>query len=213
MRWRGFLGAAAGFTMWAASAQMAGATTTTFSGTVTNLPGAEYGALVLTLPSLESGQRTTFTFEYSGGVADGGEVMWDSRSVITNRFEGELDSRDRLDTTGCSFAFGTDVPATCAHGSPYTGFLDFSYSYSPGLLTALFAPGPDYDFCALGLEGNCAAFTQFSSGFLTAFFIGETDYVVTVTTGPVPEPVTWAMLVLGFGVTGAALRARRYARA
>ncbi|MBK6298156.1 MAG: PEP-CTERM sorting domain-containing protein [Sphingomonadales bacterium] len=30
------------------------------------------------------------------------------------------------------------------------------------------------------------------------------------TTGPIPEPATWGMMILGFGVIGAAMRRRSY---
>ena len=53
------------------------------------------------------------------------------------------------------------------------------------------------------------------SGTLNAF---NDEHVATVTfdrpvTGAVPEPATWAMMILGFGAAGSALRSRRRALA
>ncbi|OJY69548.1 MAG: hypothetical protein BGP16_07190 [Sphingobium sp. 66-54] len=35
------------------------------------------------------------------------------------------------------------------------------------------------------------------------------DYVIRITSSPVPEPATWAMMVLGLGLVGAGMRRRR----
>lgn len=62
--------------------------------------------------------------------------------------------------------------------------------------------------------GNPAAFVGFTSG--TGAATGNHDIVnwtfidnYNPITGAVPEPDTWAMLVLGFGIVGTALRRRR----
>lgn len=58
-------------------------------------------------------------------------------------------------------------------------------------------------------------FTAAAGSTLTFRAIGNSDslggYVDTITLAAVPEPATWAMLILGFGMTGAALR-RKAAR-
>lgn len=60
------------------------------------------------------------------------------------------------------------------------------------------------------------------SGFTRVTFTGNADFYIDNITGlelepgpdPIPEPTTWAMLILGFGAVGGALRigrARRFA--
>ena len=55
-------------------------------------------------------------------------------------------------------------------------------------------------------------------GFASAFIrdnlsgAGAINYAFRVTGGAIPEPATWAMLVLGFGVLGGALRSQRKQR-
>lgn len=51
----------------------------------------------------------------------------------------------------------------------------------------------------------------------TVLFNGQQDATITVThvdgrapVGEIPEPVTWAMMILGMGATGGALRRRRH---
>lgn len=43
---------------------------------------------------------------------------------------------------------------------------------------------------------------------------GDTEYTLRIsgriTPDPVPEPAAWALLIAGFGITGAALRRRAY---
>jgi hypothetical protein len=95
---------------------------------------------------------------------------------------------------------GGIVVATCVAPEPCTGTNDFPTGF----------PTPiSYDFVS----------SQFSS------LVGDIDLVYTITGrgrprlgastltittgGPVPEPATWAMLIAGFGLVGAAARRRR----
>ena len=65
-----------------------------------------------------------------------------------------------------------------------------------------------YDFVA---SGPTAKLTFLSSTALTSSNLGVGLDNVTFDTvgGGVPEPATWAMMILGFGMAGAAARARR----
>jgi hypothetical protein len=53
----------------------------------------------------------------------------------------------------------------------------------------------------------------------TEFFVHSPSHAIvrgTVTlyqNSPIPEPATWAMMITGFGLAGAALRSRKSARA
>jgi hypothetical protein len=44
---------------------------------------------------------------------------------------------------------------------------------------------------------------------LTSYRAGETSRYLFNVNGPVPEPATWAMMIVGFALVGAALRFRR----
>ena len=46
-----------------------------------------------------------------------------------------------------------------------------------------------------------------NSGYGTVFKLSDTGFVVSV--GGVPEPASWAMMIAGFGLVGAAARRRR----
>lgn len=61
-----------------------------------------------------------------------------------------------------------------------------------------------------GLEGNDSASFVQGTGNLSVSFVATSpgDYI-RVLTSAVPEPSTWLMLVLGFGLIGGALRAQR----
>lgn len=93
-------------------------------------------------------------------------------------------------------------------GFDFDGILSVYDGYSPGLSFQLglscFGPA-QCDFShtgsvSLGLPNN-VTFTSASGAFLTESGAGS-----------VPEPATWAMMLMGFGVLGAALRAARRRR-
>ncbi len=80
---------------------------------------------------------------------------------------------------------------------------------------------PEFDFATIALSGtstsglilqwgapNQGGFETFGSDQGIDTLVFELDVVVTPKP-VVPEPATWAMLVLGFGVVGAAARRRR----
>lgn len=72
-------------------------------------------------------------------------------------------------------------------------------------------PGVDYGTeSARGLEGNDSA--SFLDNELNVEFVASSpgDFIRVLTVAaPVPEPSTWLMLLLGFGLVGGALRAQR----
>jgi hypothetical protein len=60
----------------------------------------------------------------------------------------------------------------------------------------------------LALFSGSVTHPLFAAGTWTA---GNTTITATAATGAVPEPAAWAMLIAGFGLTGAAARRRRIA--
>jgi hypothetical protein len=94
-----------------------------------------------------------------------------------------------------SYAFSFQIPET--HG--------FSSSYCPIVCPPGLSDAPS---TTTFLTAN--PFLEFYNdavGPLTASF----EYTVTITKrdAPVPEPATWALMILGFGMAGGAVRSRR----
>lgn len=124
-----------------------------------------------------------------------------------------------------SFDNGADIAATTtgltvnAFNAPYD--VKFAYWAAGDTLSIGTAPGlggcftPSSSFCvfianASGLSPSSSAFSQITSagGFWNARSSTLTVSDVPVA-GVVPEPATWAMMLLGFSGLGAALRSRR----
>lgn len=77
-------------------------------------------------------------------------------------------------------------------------YAQISYDPGSGYYLDAVATGPDHDI--LG-----------SASFGTATIVGEEPTPPTPPTSPVPEPASWALMVGGFGLAGAALRRQRVA--
>jgi hypothetical protein len=102
---------------------------------------------------------------------------------------------------------------------------DYGFLYSNGTYTTLSAPGDPTNTWAygindrhqiVGLAGNSSflysngIYTTISDPGLTteAFDINNSEHIVGQISG-VPEPSTWAMMLLGFAVLGFAAHRRR----
>ena len=73
--------------------------------------------------------------------------------------------------------------------SPAQGGLEsFSFDFAPFTATSA-------TISASGGDGN--------------YGIAEAQFLVGAATTPVPEPATWALMIIGFGLAGAALRRRQ----
>ena len=89
-----------------------------------------------------------------------------------------------------TIGFGTGLAATLNIGSPSLGFTQFV--------------GPN-------LFSGTAANPIFSAGTfsLSSIVSGNSTLTISSLVGAVPEPGTWAMMILGLGMAGAGLRYRR----
>lgn len=56
-----------------------------------------------------------------------------------------------------------------------------------------------------------AFFTGANAGKQSLYSLSFSNGIVNGLTGAVPEPATWVMLLLGFGMIGGALRRRQFA--
>lgn len=120
-----------------------------------------------------------------------------------------------------SFSVDTTGDYTFLETADYDSFL-FLYegAFDPLDATANGIAAND-DLLGLTTSGFAASLSAGTSYFavLTAFANGDAglhsltiggDGTVTPVTGVVPEPTSWAMLIIGFGTLGVALRGRRH---
>ena len=132
-------------------------------------------------------------------------------------------------TTAANFG-GTSAPNIAYTSSP-VGILDYSAGFTSLAFSAgVFAPGTFSVYSGLGGTGTLLGsltignppanpFAFFSTG-VTFAGVGKSVLVsggegsigwddVTLGVGAVPEPTTWAMMLIGFGFIGAALRSAK----
>jgi len=99
------------------------------------------------------------------------------------------------------FGFNFDVPAGSFSGSLGDG--NSFYPNQGSVNTPIFS-----DFTNLAVTGGTFQFNPNGFGFGDSPNTLSASYTAG-TTGAVPEPATWAMMILGLGLVGGALRARR----
>jgi hypothetical protein len=80
---------------------------------------------------------------------------------------------------------------------------EFADDYSNKYLGAFYGPTDNYQCC-----GDAFANTNAASAFVRDNFVTNVNYAFRAV---VPEPATWAMMIMGFGLVGAAMRRRRLA--
>jgi hypothetical protein len=148
----------------------------------------------------------------------------DLGSVLTNTSFTVVGSATG-DLNGSTTTFLTVTPFTATDGSAYsftstlgnfTGTLSDVLSAGPvssRVLTAYalgtFTPAGSFSSFAAGPASLTFSFTQNNAnGAVSGGFTMSTPPVAAP---GVPEPAAWAMLIAGFGLTGAAMRRRRIA--
>jgi hypothetical protein len=122
---------------------------------------------------------TSFSSTILGGYNFGDQISFDN---VAGTFGG---------TPGfASIGFGTGIFATLNVGSPTLAFAQFV--------------GPD-------LFSGTAANPVFTAGTynLTSIVSGASTLTISSLTSAAPEPGTWIMMILGFGMAGFGLRYRR----
>lgn len=139
----------------------------------------------------------TITFSFDGLKTFGRLVVW------VDDFDGTA---------------GVYAPASISaviDGQSYSSFtigapLDAGYDYAANGYGDR-APGGGTPFILnlAGAQGSSVVLNVVRDGQWT--FLSEVDFYERETTGAVPEPQAWALLIAGFGLAGAALRRRRFA--
>lgn len=134
--------------------------------------------------------------------------------------------------TGTTF-FGVDVitsqrfgypPADGSTGNGNVTFVDGDFAgqdYGSSCTnclaaTAIFTPGPAFSVSQFTATINVENLYNLDPDDMTPFFANAFQLRYQIDNGPggvVPEPSTWAMMILGFGAAGTLLRRRRLAAA
>jgi len=128
---------------------------------------------------------------------------------------------DTLVVNGVDYEFGAQgftFPGTVLGSQLFSG----SFASQVGFRTSdmpddatIFWPDGFQVYIRSADEPNLSGIGPFIGNFDTLYFSigGEALFEVTSVTGGVPEPATWGLMILGFGLAGAGLRRRRLALA
>lgn len=183
-----------------------------------SIPFAAYGAGLLDLSSQYAGQAATgsFTELYGVGTLTGGATAGvDVFNITTSQLSGVY-SLSLIGTAGSKAI----INVTGASYASYLGFNRGNYAVSD--ITFNFVDATALTFGGMDLGASVLApLARLSQqggairgAVAVAHFEGagtriDGDGAFAVNLGPLPEPASWAMLITGFGLTGAVLRRRR----
>ena len=185
------------------------------------LPGAMVSASTLTLDTVTL-VGTDFEFSYSGTLSGDEGLVAGSRLVILDFgdyvpgsisagiYAPDLVASTELTTPGLLLAPGaTDDPLIA----------NLVFTWAGASFNASGGPFPDVSFAGLTARstnsavalGSFSALTVNNNGFATGTPVNTLGFVGVAAQSPpvIPEPATWATMLLGFGAMGAALRRRR----
>lgn len=163
-------------------------------------------------PALNGG--TVVTFETGNGGATGLRTY----DIVSIRGTTELNNYSgQYNTIGQSLGNNRDATSTIIFdfSAPVSAFgfnlgaSDIAWSISAGGQTYTFPPvfaTNDMNYYGISGAGISSATLSFGSGDWV--LIDNLTYVAAV-----PEPTTWALMLVGFGLTGAAMRRRSSQRA
>ncbi len=172
-------------------------------------------AVTIDFTALAAGTAVTnqfpgVTVSLSGGVADG-------PAIVTNVFDGGLaltNSTTSYYPTAytVNFAFSDAVSDISfvfnnygdANGSFFSAFSGATLVSTGGLDTI-----PNY--FTVDVAGSGITSLSINNGNSTQWQIGIRSLSFTPVAGAVPEPATWAMMIGGMALVGAAMRRRRTA--
>lgn len=170
----------------------------------------------------------------NGDFETGNLSPWSVSGGIVNSTEGDYVSCCSFTTShpgnhvaalGAGFGTGTEILsqsfATVA-GQHY--YLNYDWAFIGGQANSLDVSlaGVTHSFCCSGTDNIDAAYSHDGFGFIgdggvatLSFLVNDdpndsTDTIIdNVNVHGVPEPATWALMLGGFGMAGAALRRRR----
>ena len=166
---------------------------------------AANAAVVVTVPS-----PPTFNPPTSGGAIGQVTPSAEATSTTTTSFS---DLFTFFVNTSSQFSAQISNTSLGTNGQGNINFGNILVDGVGGLFTLVSLPGAAETWACCGLGGNSTMFLASGShtitipGTLTGNVLGT--YAATVNFGtPLPEATTWAMMLLGFGAMGFALRRR-----
>ena len=140
-----------------------------------------------------------------------GNVSGSSSQAFMEAYFYQILPQPRPNELRSSFNWSRTISNGVSSGSDPLGWTVNGSTYSTNI--RLFGPDPVMNFDALLRASTAGGFVDFlhtaSFDFVLPTDVSFTSASGTFLTGPsaaVPEPATWAMLILGFGLAGAALR-------
>jgi hypothetical protein len=185
------------------------------------------GAVSLALSMAVSAHAAVVTFDDVSGqgtVADGyGGVIWDSNWTYYDAADGPYSPASGASRVYVNYS-NHDAGVYEAVGFRFAGPVVFDGAYFAGQ----FNLGISFQMYLGGVQVAVSnSLDQTSTpAFLASGYAGQVDEVrvygsndyyvmddVTYTAAPAPEPAVWALMIVGFGLTGVALRGRRSATA
>lgn len=162
--------------------------------------------------SVPAGTTKTITLTYTGGTLQSGAFSIDSHyNYKTIDADGSVAENDLSEYISCVFGLSETTRCYQNQGGEFPTDLA-SIEFQEGQAILRVTSLPAYDNCATAPGWHCAEYRTGSAVFFDAAFSTENgvtyDLAVSDPSSPVPEPATWAMMIAGFGMAGAALRRR-----
>jgi hypothetical protein len=190
------------------------AATEVFSGQTLD---GNYSAFSYTYAAPAAGYQQSYQLTYSGlslDTAVANRVQYLLDRIMPSFKEGEVFNDGFVFDEGCYVPVAGSLDCekrSDGYGKfPEVSFLEHAAS---GVITFTIRNEPYYEDPSCTLPGSCYLSYGFSDGsgkIYGIFAPGEVgDYEFTVFDPvAIPEPATWAVMVLGFGLAGSALRRR-----
>ncbi len=153
--------------------------------------------------SLANGSYTIEVYTRPGTVVGNlGPAGWTLISTLTGVTGGGVGTQSAIDFADFSLAAGATMGLYITSILPGQGIVNYTNGTAVGAVLA-----SDANLSILQGYGRSYAF---GSQFAPRNFNGSITYDVA-TSAAIPEPASWALLIAGFGLTGAAARRRRTA--
>lgn len=169
------------------------------------------GTLVISLASLTNQPGSSVYYDAGGAAFLSGSFASSgvTPSVLGGGTPGQYVAGDNGDTATIELGYfdAAAIDTAAAYYSIFTLFGEgVPLKTIGGINLPDFASATNVYFSLTSRRGNEQNYVEsVSSGFVTAISVAGPAAV----TAAVPEPASWAMMMLGLGMTGAALRRRR----
>jgi hypothetical protein len=163
-----------------------------------------------------TGTLDSFTLYLNGAIGGdlfGGVGAWNGTSAFNYNFGESADLYDSAAVAGDhsgAYTFNPNIAVTA--GSNYVVFLSvFGQDHSNQFTTTMPLANSGGVFDYFVWNNDCSGFCNGSPTSTQWNYFFNAGSAQTDLTFSVPEPTTWALMLMGFGGLGAALRGRRRA--